>query len=150
MTLVRHHIHRACGFTLIEMLIVVALIGVLAGIAYPAYTRHVERAHRAEARATLLEAAQYLERHYVSNNAYTGAVLPDRLQTVPAGAAAAAARYTLAVAVTDTTYTVTATPASTGDGCGNLTLDGLGVRSASEAVDSAGNADASLVAACWR
>lgn len=159
----------ARGFTLVEVLIVVVIVAVLAGISVPAYTRHVERAHRAEARAALLEAAQYLERHYVTANAYTGAVLPDRLQTVPPGGPSA--RYTLSVEVTDTEYTLTAAPASdatpvapvtpaapaapaapvaAADGCGSLTLNSLGVRSASAAVDASGKLDSDLAAACWR
>jgi len=52
------------GFTLIEVMVVVAIVGILAAIAYPSYQEHVRRANRAEARGILLEMAQLLERNY--------------------------------------------------------------------------------------
>jgi type IV pilus assembly protein PilE len=63
---------RARGFTLIEMMITVAIIGILASIAYPAYQDYVRRAARADAKAVLMETAQFMERHFTTNNAYTG------------------------------------------------------------------------------
>ena len=119
----------AGGFSLIELLIAVALVGILAGIAYPAYTSHVQRAHRAEARAVLLEAAQYMERYYSAKTSYASASLPDRLSRSPAGSTAADARYTLAVTADATSFTLTATPTKA-DGCGALTINQLGVRGA--------------------
>ncbi len=119
----------AGGFSLIELLIAVALVGILAGIAYPAYTSHVQRAHRAEARAVLLEAAQYMERYYSAKTSYASASLPDRLSRSPAGSTAADARYTLAVTADATSFTLTATP-NKADGCGALTINQLGVRGA--------------------
>ena len=58
------------GFTLIEMMIVVAILGILAAIAYPSYVRHVQRSHRADAEAALMENAQFLERRFTACNAY--------------------------------------------------------------------------------
>ncbi|RUR25692.1 prepilin-type N-terminal cleavage/methylation domain-containing protein [Vreelandella andesensis] len=62
---------RQHGFTLIEMLITVAIIGIVAGIAYPSYTRYVERSLRTDAHAGLLQAASELERCYSRQYAYT-------------------------------------------------------------------------------
>ena len=50
------------GFTLIELMIVVAIVGILSAIAYPSYAEYVRRGHRADARAGLLQAQQWLER----------------------------------------------------------------------------------------
>lgn len=131
------------GFSLIELLIAVALVGILAGIAYPAYTSHVQRAHRAEARAVLLEAAQYMERYYSANTSYASASLPDRLSHSPAGSTAADARYTLAVTADATSFTLTATP-SKADGCGALTINQVGARGAPSPESGI------TVESCWR
>lgn len=131
------------GFSLIELLIAVALVGILAGIAYPAYTSHVQRAHRAEARAVLLEAAQYMERYYSANTSYASASLPDRLSHSPAGSTAADARYTLAVTADATSFTLTATPTKA-DGCGALTINQVGARGAPSPESGI------TVESCWR
>ncbi|WP_447554096.1 type IV pilin protein [Vreelandella sp. EE22] len=61
---------RQRGFTLIEMLIVVAIIGLMAGIAYPSYQRYTESAMRTDAKAGLLNAAAELERCYARNYSF--------------------------------------------------------------------------------
>ena len=53
---------RPLGFTLIELMIVLAIVGILSAIAFPSYTKYVAKGKRAEARAALLESAQYMER----------------------------------------------------------------------------------------
>jgi prepilin-type N-terminal cleavage/methylation domain-containing protein len=61
---------RSGGFTLIELMIVVVVIGILAAIAYPSYQEHVRKARRADAQTALLELAQFMERHYTANGKY--------------------------------------------------------------------------------
>ena len=64
------------GFTLIEIMIVVLIIGILMAIAYPAYQNNVIRSRRATAGGCLLEAAQFMERYYTTRLTYVGAALP--------------------------------------------------------------------------
>ena len=67
---------RVAGFTLIEIMIVVLIIGVLMAIAYPSYQNNVIRSRRATAAGCLLETAQFMERYYTSNLTYVGAAVP--------------------------------------------------------------------------
>lgn len=133
--------HVMKGFTLIELMITVAIIGILASIAYPSYQDYVRRGNRAEAKAALMEDAQFMERFFTVNNQYdasTGvdglrntaddvAVVLPRLQTPEAGAA----RYDISLLViTDNTFTLQAIPAGlmVGDGCGTFTLNETGAK----------------------
>jgi type IV pilus assembly protein PilE len=118
--------------TLIELMIVVAIIGILAAVAYPSYQDYVRRANRADAQADVLELAQWMERRFTTTNRYAAAdgnftaSLPFS-QTPRSGAA----RYNLTAVVggTGQTFTLTATPVGgqVGDACGTMTMNQLGV-----------------------
>ena len=82
-----HGIKNNTGFTLIEVMIVVAIIGIIAGIGYPSYTKYLHKAGRAEGSALLLEVMEKQEQHYrrkrtyatdLSELGYAGAVETER------------------------------------------------------------------------
>ena len=127
----RHPFNRrlAQGFTLIELMIVVAVVGILSAIAYPSYTEYVRRGHRADARAGLLQVQQWLERAATATGTY-----PTNLPSALTWTADNTKRYNIAFQAGNTTaaYVLTATPkgAQTGDKCGTYTLSNTGVRGA--------------------
>ena len=131
------------GFTLIEVMVVVAIVGILSAIAYPSYTEYIARGHRAEARANLLQAAQWMERAATANGTY-----PTASSAASAIAALEAQlkmdRYGIKVdSANGSSYTLTATPkgAQLKDKCGSYTLTQSGKRDVASATLS--------VADCW-
>jgi type IV pilus assembly protein PilE len=133
---------RSNGFTLIELMIVVAIVGILGAIAYPSYQEYVRRGNRAEARATMLDISQMQERFFSSNNAYQAIAAPPTAP--PAGwknwsGSSGAVKYNISVAVVaaaagvPASFTITATPAGgyADPKCASLTLDNLNTKTSS-------------------
>ncbi len=137
----RRHCCRARGFTLLELMIALVVIGILAAIAYPSYSAQIVKSRRSDAKQALVELAQKLERYYSERGTYVGAA-------IGAGGIYAATSgggyYNLAIASqTANGFTITAAPAGkqAGDACGSFGYDQAGNRTV-----NGGSLDA---AACW-
>ena len=107
------------GFTLVELMIVLAIIGILAAVGYPAYTNAVKKGARADGIDSLLSLAGRMEEFYMNNDTYSGATV--------ANTTSSDGLYTLAITSADAyAYTLTATPVSGDAECGALILTSLG------------------------
>ncbi|WP_335739408.1 type IV pilin protein [Rheinheimera metallidurans] len=136
-------INKQLGVTLIELMVAVAIVGILAAVAVPSYQAHIVRSNRTAASACLAEYAQFMERNYTSNMSYNpaGFTMPT-LQCRND----VARRYTLGIAnLAARTYRLTATPTSLQNDpdCGVLTLDQAGAKGAN------GGFAAADIQKCW-
>ncbi|MBW8897836.1 MAG: type IV pilin protein [Massilia sp.] len=120
---------RQRGFTLIELLVSVAIVGILAAIAYPSYTRYVIKGNRAAAQSHLMDLAQAEAQYFADARAYANSVTTLNVTTP----SAVSDKYTITFDVPDTTpptFTISAVPktgtAQAGDG--TLTIDNTGAR----------------------
>jgi type IV pilus assembly protein PilE len=123
---------RLRGFTLIEVMIVVAILAILALIAYPSYQEHVRKGRRAQAKSDLMEIAQLLERQFTVDRDYRTFALTAAMSRSPKSGDNV--YYTIAfTARSQTAYTLQAVPQGiqSRDVCGNLTVSQTGVRTPS-------------------
>ena len=139
--------YRQAGFSMVELLVVLVIMGVLSALALPGYTRYVQRGNRTEVMAALLEAQHFMERYYSANGQYLSPanavpILPQRLQRIPIQGTV---RYQLSVReATVNSYLLQAVPEGSmaGDVCGSLTINQTGLRGVLNSTHS--------VAECWR
>ena len=132
----------AHGFTLIELMITVAVVAILAGVAYPSYRDMISKGRRADGKSAMLDVAQRMERYYTERSTYVGASLG-------AGgiyaATSAQGYYTLAIsAQSASAFSLTATPtgAQASDACGTYGYNQAGTK-------SVGGAATLSSATCW-
>lgn len=144
------------GFTLIELMIVLAVLGLLGAIALPSYTSHMAKAHRAEARGQLMQIAQFMQRFYAANdnfkadragNAVLGQV-PPALRHAPAQGQAL---YDLSIPeASELTFTLHMAPVANGkmatDECGTFTLTSTGIKGVTLGTKPG---DSTLRDKCW-
>jgi len=137
------------AFTLIELMVTVAVVGILAGIAYPSYQDSVRTSRRADAKGALLGLANAMERHFTETNSYLGAGTTGGNTGSPTIFSATSPvdggtpYYNLTInAATAGSYTLNAAPtgAQANDQCGTLSLTQTGVRGISTAL---------AVTDCW-
>jgi len=152
---------KSTGFTLIELMITVAIIGILASIAYPSYQDSVRKSRRADAKGVLLGLTNAMERRFTEKNSYCDAALATGGTAVTGCGAATedtgtpsiytippetTSFYTVTIsAATASSYTLSAarTGAQSNEKCGSLTLTNTGVKGVT-------GADTGITAAdCW-
>lgn len=127
------------GFTLVELLIVVAIVAILATLVYPSYNNQISKTRRVNAQANVVELASFMERWYTENFTYrTTAPGDPTLPFTESPKDGGNKFYDLSVVTTATTYTLTATPKNgqVSDKCGTMTYDNF-------------SANTAAIANCW-
>lgn len=150
---------KRSGFTLVEIMIVLVIISILASIALPSYASYVARARRADAKAQLLQVAQFMQSFYAANDSFlqdraANAVLsqvPAALLQSPADALKIYGLVIPGTTLTDNSFEIRMAPVASGtmdtDQCGTFTLTSNGVRGV---LLNGVKGDAALRDRCWR
>ena len=140
------------GFTLVELLVVMIIVGILATIAFPSYREYVARARRSDGQAALLDLASRLERFYSERNTYQSATIGTGGSTdVLSRTTSSENWYTLSItSATANAYNLQATPvgaqATADTRCQSLTLNSLGAKGVAS---GPAGAPTGTAADCW-
>ncbi len=144
------------GFSMVEMLIALAIVAIISAIAYPSYRENARRGNRAEVRALMMENAQYMERFFTENNSYLQSAAavpaPPELPNLvsPRGATGTRVNYNISFraipALSVTTFAIQAVPVNgmATDACATLTLNSLGQQGTDGSLK-----DGMTTATCW-
>lgn len=126
------------GFTLIELMIVLTIVGIVSSFAYSSYSTNIIKTHRSDAQVVLMSFAAAMERHYISQGSYLGAdngdaadgngFLKPGIFSMEAPIDGNVKYYDLRMIVTATTYSLFAIPKGTQAGDGNIRLTSTGQR----------------------
>lgn len=118
------------GWTLVELMVVLAIIGILAVIVYPSFREQVERTRRGDAKAVLVQNAQLMERVFTENGSYLlpNDVAPAILDKSPIDSDRTFYNIAFSAGPDDTTFTIQATPVGAAAGVGALSIDEVGNR----------------------
>ncbi len=127
------------GFSLVELMVVVTILGVLMGIAVPWGLEYIRASKRSDGVSVLVEAAQFMERNYSKSGRYdkdeAGAAiaLPPGVSQAPRGGGASYYALSFAVAATASTFSIRAVPVNSmdGDDCGTYSINQMGERKVS-------------------
>lgn len=150
---------RALGFTLIELMIALAIVGVLAAVALPSYSSYIARARRADARTQLVQVAQFMQRFYAANDSFSLDranhtvidLVPASLKQSPADNAIIYELIIPTATLTPTSFEIHMVPVANGamgqDPCGTFTLTSTGLRGVLVA-DAVG--PSALRDTCWK
>lgn len=121
------------GFTLVELMVVVAIVGILAAVGFPSYLNSVKKGHRSDAQAYLLDLVQIQQQYFTDNRGYANQTTLFSLDPVPSKVST---YYTVTMPTPGTSppsFTITATPIGTQatDGAGALTINNAGAKTPS-------------------
>jgi type IV pilus assembly protein PilE len=150
-----HRVVHSRGFTLIELMIVVAIIAILAAIAYPTYISYITKTRRNAATACLSEYANYMERYYTTNLRYdqdtsgnANTLTPGMLDCSTTSQTGQYYLYT-AASLTPTTYKIIATPQDI-QATRDTTCGVLGIDYADQRYYQTNKKDPAGLATCWQ
>jgi type IV pilus assembly protein PilE len=146
MSVNQHLANKQKGFTLIELMVVIVIIGILIKVAVPQYYTFIQKSNRSSAKTALLNLAAQEEKYYSINNSYTSLTTLGISTTAPL---TGTATYTIAVTIPNPqtnppSFSATATPIAgtvqASDACGTYTINSLGQQAVSGGTTTTG---------CW-
>ncbi len=134
---------RSSGFSLIELVITLAILTVLTSISYPSYNQHFENVRKTSAQGDLIELSAFMTRYYSENYSYQTASDGNPTLPMTESPSQGTKYYNLTVVAQDQSYVLTATPKNGqgSDRCGTLTVNHSGVKTAKK--------NGVIVEGCW-